>query len=65
MSLSIESRMAFATGTIAPRIDARMDSLLGRMALRRGLLASKNIVTAERDHLLEELNYYKIENELL
>lgn len=50
---------------MAPEIDVIIDSPLTRVVLRNGLLATQGSVEAERDRLLEALNRYKMENELL
>lgn len=47
---------------MAPDIDVSMASPLAREALRRGLLVTVDSVEAARDHLLEELNCYEMEN---
>lgn len=61
----IESGRGLDTGVMGPRIDDGMDSHLVAAALRSGFLRTNDSIEAERFCLLDELNWYKMENEQL
>lgn len=52
LSPSIEHGCVIATNVLAPEIEISMESLLATVALRRGLLSSKDSLVAERHRLL-------------
>lgn len=62
-SLSIHPRRGIFTGVIVPKFVVCENTFLARAALRSGFLASENSFRAECDHVLEEQNRYKMENE--
>lgn len=58
--LSIDPGRCFTTGFMGPKIHGIIYSLLAGAALRPGFFATEDIVKMKRDHLLEELNRYKM-----
>lgn len=50
---------------MAPGSDVSMYALLSEVALRSGLIVTEASIEAERDHLLEELNRFKMKYEQL
>lgn len=60
---TIQSERGFPTGVMPPGFDVRMGSPLAEVILRSDLLATGDRVGAERDHLWEKSNRFKMENE--
>lgn len=65
MCLSTESGGGFATGGMASGIDVSMYFSPVRVALRTCLPATNDSFEAERDHLLGDMNPYKMGKEQL